>query len=256
VQSFNGTSSLTELPKELSEELKRLSRREGTTLFMLLLAAFQTLLLRYTGQSDVVVGTANANRNQSELEELIGFFINMLPLRTDLSGDPSFTKLLQRVRENTLKAYAHQDMPFDKLIEELQPARDGSRPPLVQVAFGLHNAPTEDLEVQGMVFSPVDINIERSRFELTVWLTDDREGLAGQWWYNTDLFAESTIKQLQEHFQTLLESIVAQPDARLSELKMLSDAQLEQQVLKEKELAKSSYDKFKKKKLTAVQPPA
>ena len=147
VQTFHGATHTVQLPKELTEALQGLSRKEGVTLFMTLLTAFQGLLHRYTGQDDIVVGTPIANRNRAEIEGLIGFFVNTLVMRTDTSGNPVFRELLKQVRKSTLDAYAHQDLPFEKLIKELQPERDLSRNPIFQVMFALQNVPVSTLEL-------------------------------------------------------------------------------------------------------------
>ena len=179
LQSFRGASLPVLLSGPLSQGLQALSRREGVTLFMTLLAAFQTLLCRYSGQEDVAVGSAIANRNRAETEGLIGFFVNMLVLRSDLSGDPTFRALLQRVREVALGAYAHQDLPFEKLVEELQPERDLSRQPLFQVGFVLQNTPLPRLELPGLRIAPLEIDNGTSKFDLTLMLRESAAGAAG-----------------------------------------------------------------------------
>jgi amino acid adenylation domain-containing protein len=234
--SHQGASQLLELPQPLLDDLEALSQESGVTLFMTLLAAFQTLLHRYTGQTDIAIGSPVANRHQSELEGLIGFFVNSLVLRTDLAGDPTFRDLLDRVRDVTLAAYAHQDLPFEKLVEELQPVRSLGQNPLFQVVFALQNTPMEQLKLPGLVLSPVDLETKTSRFnlELYVWKCADNfrnlwgknwqqsDGLRGVIVYNTDLFDSATVALLRQHFQTLLEGIVANPEARLSESSLLT----------------------------------
>ena len=172
VQSYRGAHESITLSEELTQQLKALSQREGCTLFMTLLAAFQVLLHRYTRQDDIVVGTVVAGRTRVEVEPLIGLFINSLVLRTDLSGDPSFRELLRRVREVTLGAYAHQAVPFEKLVEELQPERAAGRAPLFQVAFGLQNAPDENLTLPNLTLSSLDFENEMVRFDLTIWFSE------------------------------------------------------------------------------------
>src|ERR1051326_5879968 len=154
------------MPGELTSQLKTLGRRERVTLFMTLLAAFQTLLFRYSGQDDIVVGTPIANRRYRELEDLIGFFVNSLALRARSLKTLTFTELLQRVRETTLAAYAHQDLPFEKLVEELQPERDLSRNPIFQVMFALQNAPLGELELPGLTLQEQEIESNTTRFDL------------------------------------------------------------------------------------------
>jgi amino acid adenylation domain-containing protein len=254
VESHHGATQLLELPQQLLDALEALSQQAGVTLFMTLLAAFQTLLYRYTGQTDIAIGSPVANRHQSELEGLIGFFVNSLVLRTDLSGDPSFRDLLDRVREVTLAAYAHQDLPFEKLVEELQPVRSLGQNPLFQVVFALQNTPMEQLVLPGLVLSPVDLETKTARFnlELYVWKCADNfrnlwgkdwqqtDGLRGVIVYNTDLFDETTIAELRQHFQTLLEGIVTNPEARLSELPLLT-VQAQQSLLKQWSIQRSDY---------------
>ncbi len=253
-QSHRGASQLLELPQELLGALEDLSQQTGVTLFMTLLAAFQTLLHRYTGQTDIAIGSPVANRHQSELEGLIGFFVNSLVLRTDLSGDPTFRSLLKRVRDVTLAAYDHQDLPFEKLVEELQPIRSLGQNPLFQVVFALQNTPMEQLVLPGLVLSPVDLETRTSRFnlELYVWKCADNfrnlwgknwqqsDGLRGVIVYNTDLFDATTIAALRQHFQTLLESIVANPEARLSQLSLLT-VQAQQALLQQWSRTQSNY---------------
>lgn len=232
IRTFQGATYSFQLSQELSVVLKSLSQQEDSTLFMTLLAAFKTLLYRYTGREDIVVGSPIANRNRAEIEGLIGFFVNTLVLRTNLAGDPSFKELLERVREVALGAYAHQDLPFELLVEELQPRRDLSHPPLFQVMFVLQNAPMSALELSGLTLSPVESDSSAAKFDLTLNLAETEEGLVGSLEYNTDLFRESSIRRMVGHWQTLLSGIVAHPQQRLSELPLLTE--LEQyQLLKE-----------------------
>lgn len=240
-QSHRGASQLLELPQHLLDSLEELSQKAGVTLFMTMLAAFQTLLHRYTGQTDIAIGSPIANRHRSELEGLIGFLVNSLVLRTNLSGDPTFYELLERVRDVTLAAYTHQDLPFEKLVEELQPVRSLGQNPLFQVVFALQNTPMEQLVLPGLVLSPVELETKTSRFdlELYVWkCTDNFRNLWGKDWqhsdglrgvivYNNDLFESSIITSLRHHFQTLLEGIVANPDNHISELSLLTKEEQE-----------------------------
>ncbi|HJT57763.1 MAG TPA: amino acid adenylation domain-containing protein, partial [Ktedonobacteraceae bacterium] len=228
VQTFRGAHQNLLLPALLSEELKRLSQREGVTLFMTLLGAFQVLLSRYSGQSDIAVGTPIANRTRAELEKLIGFFVNTLVLRCDLSDNPSFLDLLKRVREVCLEAYTHQDVPFEKLVEVLQPERDLSRSPLFQVTFQLHHAFEPSQAPRGLTVSGLSNESGTAKFDLSLAMTDSDQGLYCAVEYNTDLFEASTISRLLEHFRTLLASIVARPDDRLAELPVLSEGELQQ----------------------------
>jgi hypothetical protein len=178
VQSYRGAAQTVLLPVELSQRLKELSQREGVTLFMTLLAAFDVLLYRYSGQEDFCVGSAVANRNRAETEELIGFFVNTLVLRADLSGNPSFKELLGRVREVTLGAYAHQDVPFEQLVEDLQPTRDLSRPPLFQVMLILQNIPMHMLQLGNLTLSAVEAELKTAKFDLTLSSFESEQGIA------------------------------------------------------------------------------
>ena len=216
-----GADEWFDVTKYLTEKLNDLSHREGATLFMTLFAAFVTLLHRYTGQKDILLGTVNAGRNHAQIEHLIGFFINTLVLRTDLSGNPTFRELVRRVRDVALGAYEHQDVPFEKLVEELQPQRDASRQPFFQVIFNLQAAAEEEPAARGLQITPQDIG-SQTRFDLEFHLWVVPEGLAGPLIYNTDLFERTTILRMLTHFQTLLEGIAANPDARLSELPLLT----------------------------------
>jgi len=231
VQTFRGAFQTFTLSKELSDALMTLSQRQGATLFMTLLAAFQTLLYRYTGQTDICVGTPVANRNRSEIEELIGFFVNTLVLRTDVSGNPSFEDVVSRAREVALGAYAHQDLPFEQLVEELQPVRSLSYTPLFQVMFALQNAPMPSLELPGLTLNPLATESATAKFDLTLSVENTEQGLVGSWEYNTDLFDAATITRMAGHFQTLLEGIVANPEQRLLNLPLLSAAEQRQLLL-------------------------
>ncbi len=228
VQSLQGALYLFSLPAPLLPALHELSQREGVTLFMTLLTAFQVLLLRYSGQDDIVVGSPIANRNRREIEELIGFFVNTLVLRSDLSGNPPFREALQRVREVCLGAYAHQDLPFERLVEELRPQRDLSYHALVQVMFTLQNAPMAPLELPGLTLTPLTIDNGTAKLDLSLFLEETPQGLRGMVEYSTDLFAEASIARFVTHFQLLLEGVVADPQCRLGELPLLSPADVQQ----------------------------
>src|SRR5262249_972582 len=214
------------------EQLRALARKQGATLFMTLLAAFQVLLSRYSSGEDVVVGTAVANRTRRETEELIGFFVNALALRTDLSGDPRFRELLGRVREVCLGAYAHQDAPFEALVEELRPERSLSHSPLFQVAFGLDNTPSKELELPDRRLPAVEAEEEAARFDLTLWVVEREDGgMSGKRTYRTELFDVETVRRMTGRWQALLRSITATPDARLSAIEMLTEAEKKQRDL-------------------------
>ncbi|MCX7595891.1 MAG: amino acid adenylation domain-containing protein, partial [Fischerella sp.] len=228
VATFKGAKQYFTFTKALTEALNKLSQQEGCTLFMTLLAAFNTLLYRYTAQEDILVGSSIANRNRAELEGLLGLFVNNLVLRNNLSGNPSFRELLSRVREVTLSAYAHQDLPFEKLVEELQPERDLSRNPLFQVMFIFQNAPTPGEEISGLTLRSLEIDCGTSEFDLSVSICESEQKLSGFWEYNTDLFDAVTIKRFIDNFQILLESIIANPNQRISELSLLTTKEQEQ----------------------------
>ncbi|MDX6502434.1 MAG: hypothetical protein QOG23_5698, partial [Blastocatellia bacterium] len=208
---------------KVTRELRALGEREDVTLYMTLLAAFQTLLHHYSGQEDVVVGTAIANRMRPEVEGLIGFFVNTLALRVNVSGDPRFVDLLGRAREVCLGAYEHQDVPFEKLVEDLQPERGASRQPFFRVVFALHNAPVPALELPGLSVKAMDVGTTSAKFDLMLNMQDTEEGLVGLFEYKVDLFEDETVSRMVSHFQSLLGSIVDRPTAQLSELELLSD---------------------------------
>jgi amino acid adenylation domain-containing protein len=224
-RSYDGATESLLLTKELADRVSELSRREGVTLFMLLLGAFQSLLCRYTGQTDVVVGTSIANRTRAEVEGLIGFFVNALVMRTDVSGDPTFRELLGRVREVALGAYAHQDLPFEMLVEELQPERDLNHTPLFQVMFVLQNAPRQTLELSDLRLSLQDTSSGRSKFDLTLFVQPADDGLLASVEYNTDLFDAGMMRRLLGHFGVLLEGITTNPELRVAELPLLTEAE-------------------------------
>lgn len=227
--SHRGARHWLTLPASLTEPLKALSRQEGVTLYMTLLAAFQSLLYRYTGQTDICIGSPISNRHGSETEKLIGFFVNTLVLRTDLSGNPSFRELLQRVREVALAAYAHQDVPFEQVVQAVQPnQRDTSYNPLFQVMFNLQNVPTADREMAGVTLSRFPIDNQTAKFDLSLDLTETPDGITGCLEYSTDLFAPETITRLVGHLQTLLTNIAAQPEQRLTTIPILTLAEAQQ----------------------------
>ncbi len=222
VQTFAGAWSFRALPPGLLERLRELGQREGATLFMTLLAAFAVLLSRLSGQDDVAIGAPIANRTRAELEGLIGFFVNTLVLRSDLSGDPSFRELLRRVRETALGAYAHQDLPFEKLVEELRPERHMSRNPLFQVALVLQDTRPVEHQLPGLVLrSGGGIDNRVSKFDLTLYAGETEPGgLAFD--YSTDLFDAATADRMLGQLQTLLEAVVEAPDRRIADLPLLS----------------------------------
>ncbi len=232
VQSHRGGQQSLLLPKILTEELKALSDREGVTLFMTLLAAFKTLLYRYTGQGDIIVGSPIVGQMQSETEELIECFANILVLRTDLSGNPPFRELLERVREVTLGAYAHQGLPFEQLVEALRPERDMSHTPLFQAMLALQDTPNLALGLSSSLLSLLEVGSETAKVDLTLSMIETEQELMGELKYNADLFEPVTISQMAGHFQTLLEGIVAHPEQCLSDLPLLTEVE-QQQLLSE-----------------------
>ena len=222
VQTFGGAYHTSMVGKELTDSLNELCRREGVTLFMALVAAFQTMLHRYTNQRDIVVGTPIANRTREETEDLIGLFVNTLVVRTDLSGNPSFRELLGRVREVALDAFAHQDLPFEKLVEEIHPERSLGHMPLFQVLFALQNVPKSAWKLGSLDLTDSAFEKSTSKLDLSLYVGERADGLSFSFEYSTDLFNATTIESMAANFQTLLEGIVANPEQRLSELPVLA----------------------------------
>ncbi|HZF40192.1 MAG TPA: amino acid adenylation domain-containing protein [Blastocatellia bacterium] len=232
-QSFRGMMIHTSLPAALAQRLRRMCSQEGVTVYMALLAAAQTLLARYSNQTDISVGSPFANRNRPEIEGLIGFFANTLVMRTDLSGAPGFRELLSRVRETVLDAFAHQDLPFELLVEQLNPVRDLSHSPLFQVLFVLQNAPGGELTLPGLSLTPFEAQTGLTHFDLTLSIAEEdgveEDGrLIASWEYSTDLFDESTIRRMAGHFETLLMRAVADPAERIHDLPLLSETERRQ----------------------------
>jgi amino acid adenylation domain-containing protein/non-ribosomal peptide synthase protein (TIGR01720 family) len=228
VESFSGAHETFDLEPELSEALRSLSRANGVTLFMTLLAAFQTLLTRYVNQPDIVVGVPIANRTRTETEPLLGFFVNSLVMRTDTSGDPTFRQLLERVRKVALDAYKHQEIPFEKLVDELQVQRSLNNTPLFQVMFALQNAPQSSLELPDLKFEQVNIETGTTKFDLTLQMEEAGPFIRGSVGYKTDLFDDATIDLMIDHLHELLKSIVRDPNQRLSELSLFSEQERQQ----------------------------
>lgn len=227
VQTYQGKSQAWELPASLTQQLQNLAQQENVTLFMLLLAAFKTLLYRYTGQEDLIVGSPIANRNHEKLKGLIGFFVNTVVLRSNLAGNPSFLDLLSQIRQVALEAYAHQDLPFDKLVEALKPERDLSYTPLFQVMFAWQNAPQLPT-ILDLTFSEFKVDPQIAQFDLSVSIENTAEKLIATFEYNTDLFDDATITRMISHYQNLLAGIVINPQAKLSDLPLLSDQERQQ----------------------------
>lgn len=227
----HGSRSKLVLSQSLARELEQLSQRQGVTLFMTLLAAFDVLLARYTGQDDIVVGSPSANRSRAELNPLIGFFVNNLVLRTDLSGNPTFTELLERVREMTLRAYEHQDVPFDMLVHALRPERSLDHSPLFQVMFILQNFPLEELDLAGLVTTPVELDVEYARFDLTVEVFLKRGELHVYFDYNSDLYEAETMARIAHHYLTILTAVVGDADQVIGSIPLLSAAERDKLLL-------------------------
>ena len=233
VQSFRGAALSFSCSLELSHALREISRRQGVTIYMTLLTAFAVLLYRYTEEPEIVIGTPIANRNRVEIEGLIGFFVNTLALRADLGGDPKFGELLGRVREVVLGAYAHQDVPFERVVEEIKPERDLSRSPVFQVMFAWENAPDEELQLQGVRIKYESVRAETAKYDLgmTMWERTRSGEIDGVLDYVTDMYDEERMKRMSEHFVTLLENIVAAPQDRLSTLTSLPGAERQLQLV-------------------------
>jgi amino acid adenylation domain-containing protein/FkbH-like protein len=227
-ESFRGEVAYVSLPRELKDKLNQLSRKQEATLFMTLLAGFEALLSRSSGQRDLVVGTAIANRDQPELESVMGFFLNTLPLRADLTGDPSFSEILKRAKETALGAYEHQDMPFEKLVEEVRPERSLSHSPLIQVYFVLQNAPVESVQLQSLQWKHVPSGLKTVKGDMYLSMHESSEGLEGRLEYSSDLFDAGTMERMLEHFRVLLEAAVENPELKLSQLPLLTGPERKQ----------------------------
>jgi amino acid adenylation domain-containing protein len=256
VQGFSGAARAQSLPASLSDALKALSHEEGVTLFMILLAGFEVFLHRQTGQEDLILGTPITNRSHVELEGLIGFFSNSLVLRADLSGNPTFRELLARVRETALAAYAHQDLPFDKLVEELRPDRNLSHNPLFQVAFTLDNPTSQSLALTGLTLSPIGAESNTVQLDLILHMVDTGKELFSSLQYSTDLFDEAMIAQMLDDFETLLQEIVTNPDLRLRELmQALREAEKLRWAARERAVGEVGLQKLRTVKRKAINPP-
>jgi hypothetical protein len=226
VQTFDGASIQFALPRELGDRLKQLARQEGATLFQLLLAAFATLLHHVSGAEDLPIGSPVVNRGRRELESLIGLFVNTMILRVDLSGRPSFRQLIHRVRDVSIDASAHQDLPFEQLVAELRPERDLSRHALFQIVFVHQDNPVERQEIQGLTLRQIDIDSWHVKFDLVVNTWESQDGLVVWWEYNSALFDRSTIETLFERYARVLAAVVDAPDARVDEIEILDPAEL------------------------------
>ncbi|MCI0352635.1 MAG: condensation domain-containing protein, partial [Acidobacteriales bacterium] len=225
IQSHRGGSHRFVVPPTVAERVQTLAQKEGCTTFMTLLAAFQTLAFRYTGREDIITGSAIANRSRPEFEPLVGFFVNTLPLRTRLDPRMTFRQLLQRIRQVTIEAYEHQDLPFDRLVEELQPERDTSYQPLIQTMFIQLNVPMPDTPGSGITWLPFELDFGQSRFDLTLEVNDTPKGFEGRMEYAADLFEAATIARMAAQYQTLLESVIENPDRQLCEFDILPESE-------------------------------
>jgi amino acid adenylation domain-containing protein len=256
VPSYRGAAISMSFPTNLSESLKVVSRREGVTLFMVLLAAFKTLLYKTTAQEDIIIGAPWLNRDRIEIEPLIGFFVNMLPLRTDFHGNPRFRELLMQVKDVALGAYAHHEAPFEKLVEEIRPERKSRQTPLFNVVFTLQNGNKQEKEekdrLNGLRISYVGSGGPSARFDLMLGLTETQGALDARWTYSADLFEEETIVRMHGQFETLLFSIVAQPDAPIDELEILTEAERSRQLINQADRRELNYSKFKNVKPRAI----
>jgi amino acid adenylation domain-containing protein len=221
-QSFEGARQFLKCPDGMLENFKALSRKEGATLFMTMLAAFGALLYRWSGQEDMLIGTPVSGRSRTEVEPLIGYFSNSVVLRVNMAGDPSFRELLQRVKEVSLGAYSHQDLPFEKLVVEMQPQRDLSYSPMYQIMFSVGEHKDLGLDLPGMEISPIIIDRGIAKFDMTLGMTELRKDLMCNIEYCSALFEASTMQRLADHFQNLLQGVIANPDQHISELPMLS----------------------------------
>jgi non-ribosomal peptide synthetase component F len=224
VQTYRGATLDFEVSTAVARCLHALARAADATLFMILLGAFKVMLMRYSGKDDLCVGTWTANRMQANVEDLIGLFADTQALRTDLSGDPTFRTLLERVRKTVLEAQVHHELPFEKLVQELRPEYDPSRHPLFQVMFVLQNSPLRSLELPELHVAPLRVRTRTARFDLTLAMMERETGLVGEWEYNTDLFDEDTAARMLRDYVVLLDRIVANPESSLSELTCFSEA--------------------------------
>lgn len=227
-QNYEGNFESLNIPQDISEKLKLICTKEGVSMFMVILAAFQTLLYRYTGQNDIFTGTVVANRNRKEVENVVGFFMNTLVLRTSFDGDPAFINVLNRVKQMTLDAYTHQELPFDKLLEELRPERDISRTPLFQVMFILHNTQKVTLELPGLKMQQIDVQSDMAPFDLRLQLTETDNGIKGGFDYSATIFKRSTVIRMGAHLINILKCITEDTNIKVSDIDMLSESEQNQ----------------------------
>jgi amino acid adenylation domain-containing protein len=231
VETFQGARQYFNLGTHHSKQLREISSRENASLFMALLAIFQILLHRYSGQTDIPVGAPIANRNHEEIEQLIGFFVNTLVFRGDLSGNPNFLQLLRRVRDLAIAAFEHQEIPFEQVVEALHPERSLSHHPLFQVVFTLQNTHKQPAELPGLTITSMELDSVTAKFDLLLSMEDTPQGLQGYWEYNTDLFEQDTIRRMSGHFQTLLQAVVSDPEQVITQLPLLNAAERNQMLV-------------------------
>ncbi|HEU4433746.1 MAG TPA: condensation domain-containing protein, partial [Pyrinomonadaceae bacterium] len=252
-QSFVGATHIIRMPLHVTEGVKRIARSESASLFMTVLTAFKILMRYHTGEQNIVIGTDVANRNRADIEGLIGFFVNQLVLHTNLSGNPTFRELLVKVREVTLGAYAHQDVPFDKLVELLNPDRDLSRTPLFQTKVVLQNALTQVLTLPGLQLTPVDVRDTTAKFDLAAFFEESNIGLSCELQYNTDLYEAATIEGFATQLALVLERVAERPDITLNELdQLIGEAERGQRKTEKKKLEVSNLHRFQNIKPKAV----
>jgi hypothetical protein len=253
VRSYKGGSERVSLSLRVSERLKQMSRDEGVTMYMSLLGVYEVMLMRNSGQEEVVIGTAITKRGRAEEEALIGMMVNTVVVRGDLRGDPTVREVMRRVREEVVEMYENQDVGYERVVEELRPERVLSHNPLFQVWFVLQNAPARPLDMGGLKLKSMRLNRAETRHDLQLSLWESPEGLRGSLEYSADLFNSGTIKRMARSFERLLEYAVAHPDARVSALmKMLDDADGQQQVIKEKQIEESALRRFKTTRRKAI----
>ena len=244
VQSFGGARHNFALSPELSQALNELAQRSQATLFMTLLAAFQVLLFRYSGQSDILVGSTVSNRDRAETKDLIGLFVNNLVFRSNVTAQQTFEQFLQQVKTTALSAYSHKDVPFEQVVETLQPQRTLSHSPLFQVMFVLQNAPTAALELEDVTLSPLPAQLDTAQFDLTLEMHESEAGLMGRWTYNRDLFESATIERMAGHFETLLGAMVSDVSQPIGTLPMLSSSEQTQLLVEWNDTAVASYPRY------------
>jgi non-ribosomal peptide synthetase component F len=223
VQSHEGATEIFQIGEQLAGELAQVAEQNGATLFMLLLAALQTLIWRYTGSEDVVIGTPIAARNDASFERVVGFFASTLVVRGDLSGNPTFVELLRRTRETTLEAYDHQDLPFEKLVEVVKPRRSLGHTPLFQIMLVLQNAPKQVLDLPGLSLEELEFDGRSAKFDITLEIAE-QNGFRCAIEYCTALFERNSILRLARHFETLLGDIAKNADRQISQLRILDEA--------------------------------